>query len=76
MLTTPDRIFTSPDGHGGAIRAVRQSGILKEWRVAGVATGCPFCFIMLDDGIKELGAEGRVDVKDLATLLDEASSGD
>ncbi len=41
-----------------------------------IATGCPFCFIMLDDGIKELGAEGRVDVKDLATLLDEASSGD
>jgi Fe-S oxidoreductase/nitrate reductase gamma subunit len=34
-----------------------------------IATGCPFCFIMLDDGVKELGAD--VAVKDLATLLAE-----
>jgi Fe-S oxidoreductase/nitrate reductase gamma subunit len=34
-----------------------------------IATGCPFCFVMLDDGVKELGAD--VQVKDLATLLDE-----
>ncbi|MEX1208039.1 MAG: heterodisulfide reductase-related iron-sulfur binding cluster [Acidimicrobiia bacterium] len=36
-----------------------------------IATGCPFCFVMLDDGVKELGAEDRVQVKDLATLLEE-----
>ena len=36
-----------------------------------IATGCPFCFVMLDDGVKELGAEDRVQVKDLAQLLDE-----
>jgi len=36
-----------------------------------IATGCPFCFVMLDDGVKELGADGRVQVKDLAELLDE-----
>jgi Fe-S oxidoreductase len=34
-----------------------------------IATGCPFCFVMLDDGVKELGAD--VQVKDLATLLEE-----
>jgi Fe-S oxidoreductase len=37
-----------------------------------VATGCPFCYIMMDDGVKELGAE-EVEVKDLAMLLAERS---
>jgi Fe-S oxidoreductase len=41
-----------------------------------VATGCPFCFVMLDDGVKELGAGERVQVKDLAMLLAEQSLGD
>ncbi len=36
-----------------------------------VATGCPFCYVMIDDGVKELGADDRVAVKDIATLLAE-----
>ena len=36
-----------------------------------IATGCPFCFVMLDDGVREIGAEDRVTVKDLAVLLAE-----
>jgi Fe-S oxidoreductase/nitrate reductase gamma subunit len=39
-----------------------------------IATGCPFCYVMLDDGIKELGADEQVIVRDLATLLDERTS--
>jgi Fe-S oxidoreductase len=35
-----------------------------------VAVGCPFCFVMMDDGVKELGADG-VEVKDVAMLLAE-----
>ncbi|CAN5470720.1 MAG: (Fe-S)-binding protein [Acidimicrobiia bacterium] len=38
-----------------------------------VATGCPFCLVMMDDGVKELGADDRVKVKDIATLLAERS---
>jgi Fe-S oxidoreductase/nitrate reductase gamma subunit len=38
---------------------------------ATIATGCPFCFIMLDDGVKDLGREEEVAVKDLAVLLAE-----
>ena len=38
-----------------------------------VATGCPFCFVMMDDGVRELGADQSVVVKDLATLLAERS---
>jgi Fe-S oxidoreductase len=34
-----------------------------------IATGCPFCLVMLDDGVKEIGAD--VAVKDLAMLLAE-----
>ncbi len=36
-----------------------------------VATACPFCYIMIDDGVKQLGAGETVVVKDLAMLLAE-----
>ncbi|MDH3190407.1 MAG: (Fe-S)-binding protein, partial [Acidimicrobiia bacterium] len=32
-----------------------------------IAVACPFCFVMLDDGVKELG--GEVPVRDLALIL-------
>ena len=34
-----------------------------------VATACPFCYIMIDDGVKQLGAGENIVVKDLAMLL-------
>ncbi|GMR02123.1 MAG: heterodisulfide reductase-related iron-sulfur binding cluster [Acidimicrobiia bacterium] len=36
-----------------------------------IATGCPFCYVMLDDGVKEIGADEQVVVQDLAMLLDK-----
>ncbi len=38
-----------------------------------IATGCPFCYIVIDDGVTELGADETVAVKDLAMLLAERS---
>jgi len=38
-----------------------------------IATGCPFCFIMLDDGVKEIGEDEQVQVMDISTLLAERS---
>jgi Fe-S oxidoreductase len=38
-----------------------------------VATGCPFCFVMMDDGVKELGADENVQVMDIAMLLADRS---
>lgn len=35
-----------------------------------VATGCPFCYVMLDDGVKEIGVDESVLVSDIAMLLD------
>jgi Fe-S oxidoreductase/nitrate reductase gamma subunit len=34
-----------------------------------IATGCPFCQVMLEDGVKDLGRDDEVAVKDLAVLL-------
>ncbi len=36
-----------------------------------IATGCPFCYVMLDDGVKDLGRDEEVTVKDLAMILAE-----
>lgn len=36
-----------------------------------IATGCPFCYVMLDDGVKEIGADESVIVQDIAMLLDK-----
>ncbi|MFH0915490.1 MAG: (Fe-S)-binding protein [bacterium] len=37
-----------------------------------IATACPFCKIMLDDGVKHEGFEERLSVRDIAEILDEA----
>jgi len=35
-----------------------------------VAVSCPYCYVMIDDGVKELGRDDVV-VRDLAMMLDE-----
>jgi Fe-S oxidoreductase/nitrate reductase gamma subunit len=40
-----------------------------------IAVACPFCFVMLDDGVKELGRED-VRVRDLAMILADGIGGD
>lgn len=37
-----------------------------------IAAGCPFCNTMLTDGVKAVGSEGQVIVKDVAELIAEA----
>ena len=34
-----------------------------------VAVACPFCFIMMDDGVKELGYGDKVKVRDVSLIL-------
>jgi succinate dehydrogenase/fumarate reductase iron-sulfur protein len=34
-----------------------------------VATSCPFCLINLEDGVKAIGKDGRIQVKDIAELV-------
>ena len=40
-----------------------------------VATGCPFCNVMLTDGTKHHGKEETVKVMDVAEILDQATQG-
>jgi Fe-S oxidoreductase/nitrate reductase gamma subunit len=35
-----------------------------------VATACPFCYVMMDDGVKEIGADDEILVQDISMLLD------
>ncbi|MGH8990224.1 MAG: (Fe-S)-binding protein, partial [Acidimicrobiia bacterium] len=37
-----------------------------------IAVACPFCYIMLDDGVKEKGADEEVKVSDISMVLLEA----
>ncbi len=37
---------------------------------AEVAVGCPYCYVMIDDGVKELGSEVRV--RDISMILSES----
>jgi Fe-S oxidoreductase len=42
-----------------------------------IATACPYCYIMLDDGVKGAGAEESVQVADIAMhLLEALEAGD
>jgi Fe-S oxidoreductase/nitrate reductase gamma subunit len=41
-----------------------------------IATGCPFCYIMMDDGVKEIGAGEQVLVKDISMLLADRTFGE
>jgi len=40
VLAAPDRVFLSPDGHGGALQSLQAQGILKAWEQQGIATVC------------------------------------
>jgi len=40
-----------------------------------IATACPFCKIMLDDGVKFEGRQEQVTVRDLAEILDGTAEG-
>jgi Fe-S oxidoreductase len=37
-----------------------------------IAVACPFCYVMMDDGVKEKGREDDVKVQDIAEILWES----
>jgi Fe-S oxidoreductase len=58
-------------GRGERINRMR----IKEAKGTGadvIVTSCPFCMRMLDDGIKELELEEKIEVKDISELILES----
>jgi Fe-S oxidoreductase len=37
-----------------------------------IATACPYCAVMMDDGIGTLGQDGAIETRDVAELVAEA----
>jgi Fe-S oxidoreductase len=70
-------------GGGGAFSDVppaERLGVLRvrealETGAGIIATACPLCMLMLDDGVLASNQEGRIRVVDIATLLLEAVEG-
>jgi Fe-S oxidoreductase len=56
---------------------VERSQELLATGASRIATACPFCYIMLDDGAKAVGADDDVKVGDIAIhLLDAIEAGE
>lgn len=36
ILEAPDRVFTNPDGHGGALQGLETNDVLPRWETAGI----------------------------------------
>lgn len=58
---------------GVRINTMRTEQALEK-NVEVIATGCPFCSVMLSDGLKEKGIEEGVQVLDVAEILQQAIS--
>lgn len=59
---------------GGACRQEGQRERSEEalaTRAEEIAAACPFCLIMLDDGVKKLGKGDQVSVRDIAAMMAE-----
>lgn len=59
--------------HTGKKVNIERAEEALETGASEIAVSCPYCYVMIDDGIKELGRDDVV-VKDLAMMLDEAQS--
>ena len=52
--------------------SVRRVEEIIESKVDGVATACPYCLTMFEDGLKTKGVEESIKAMDLSELIAEA----
>jgi len=55
--------------HTGKKVNIERAEEALETGASEIAVSCPFCYVMIDDGIKELGREDDVKVRDIAQML-------
>ena len=60
--------------HTGKKVNIERAEEALETGASEIAVSCPFCYVMIDDGIKELGRGDEVKVRDLAQMLLAARS--
>jgi Fe-S oxidoreductase len=64
------QMFKEPEKGNKDINVERTEEAL-ETGADTIAVGCPFCLVMITDGIKNKDKEGDVQVKDIAELIAE-----
>ena len=62
-------VEASDSGERLAVIRVKEA---LEIGVEVLATACPFCLLNLEDAVKTLGLEEKLQVKDIAELVSEA----
>ncbi|RLB07435.1 MAG: hypothetical protein DRG50_02830, partial [Deltaproteobacteria bacterium] len=80
MPRSRDRSLCCGGGGGRMWFEAEEGGKVSELRVREaaqtgadvIATACPFCLSMLTDAIKTAGLEGKIEVRDIAELVQEA----
>ena len=74
-VNTTDNFYDfTPIGWAGFNEHVAIIELLLDHGATGadeIAVACPFCYVMLDDGIKELGVDEQVTVKEISVILAE-----
>ena len=58
--------------HGSRINVTRSEQAI-ETKASTVATSCPFCITMISDGMKTKEMTDKIQVKDIAEIMDEAT---
>jgi Fe-S oxidoreductase len=59
--------------HQGTRINVARTEQAIETQATTVAASCPFCITMLTDGVKDKDMVGKIQVKDIAEILDSAT---
>jgi Fe-S oxidoreductase len=80
MRRIRDRSLCCGGGGGGAWTETEAGDRFSELRIkeaaetgaTTIATACPFCILMLEDGAKSLNKDEEIDIKDLAELVESA----
>lgn len=65
--------FSFMEERGGTRMNQNRAHQLLQTGAATIAVGCPFCMVMLEDGVKTAAPASPVQVRDLAEVLNEAT---
>jgi Fe-S oxidoreductase len=65
------QVFKEPEPGKEDVQ-VKRTGEILESGVNKVALGCPFCMVMLQDGLNKSGKEHEIQVVDLAELVQQS----